>query len=146
MHLPNSFNREPSMVLYGAQALCTMKSGISCILSHCAVTSLTLAPHDASIHPAICLAVNWLILNHHACAPGWIPFISLYIISSISILDCSTASAVLYPHGQQAMLYICPCAHHPQLLAPSQRLHVPQSLYFIILHLLDCPEFTGSLR
>jgi hypothetical protein len=52
-------------VVYGAQALCTRKSGISHILSHCAVTSMTLAPCNASIHHALSLAVNWLVPNHH---------------------------------------------------------------------------------
>jgi hypothetical protein len=84
-----------------------MESGISCILSHCAVISSTPVPHNASIHHAIYLTVDWLFSNHWAHAPGWNPFLSLYITSSMSIPDHSTAHAVLYLHIQQAMLYIC---------------------------------------
>jgi hypothetical protein len=44
-------------------------------LSHCAVISLTPAPHNASICCPLSRAVNWLVFNHHACAPGQLPVI-----------------------------------------------------------------------
>jgi hypothetical protein len=79
--------------------------------------------------------------------PGQTPsFISLYFTSSILTPDCSNTRAVLYPHGQNAMLYIRPCAHRPRPLALSQPPHTPQSLYLPIIHLQDHLEFTGSLR
>jgi len=65
----------------------------------------------------ISLAVNWLVHNHHTCPrmdPP--PLISLDFASSISLQDCLTTHAVLYPHGTQAILYICPCGSCPQPL------------------------------
>jgi hypothetical protein len=64
-------------MLYGAQVLCTMKSGISCILSHCAVTSLTPVPCNASICYALSLAVDWLIFNHRTRTQDRFPSYSL---------------------------------------------------------------------
>jgi hypothetical protein len=82
------------IAVYGAQVLCTMESSISHVLSHCTVMNLTPAPCDAFIHCTLSLTVNWLIFNHHAHMPGRIPFICLYITSSISIPDCSTTCTV----------------------------------------------------
>jgi len=55
------------------------------ILLHCAVSSTTLAPCNASICRTLSLTVDWLIFNHHACPSMdslYFPLFHLFHINS----------------------------------------------------------------